>query len=446
MKTNSYLLFLILLTNPVFAGIPDSLSNAVFNHSVNSVHPYFSLLYDANFTERAGTEDLLTLHYAWTRLEDILLRTQWFAEDMPSEKAAGVILRSAKTAFLDLPIDAFTFVFAHEYFGHGMRLREFSNIQTKYHLIMPVYQSGDGWAYTVASIPLSYQQFATIQAGGIEEQVLLNREITMDWLASNELYYRDAELYLMSFLNYYISTIHAPGNGANNTILDDPSGYLLTLNTQAGFTGFNKPTMTPQAFHSRMALSIANPFVFYSLYSFFSSYLWQGEPVSEFPVLHFGKVQYLPALRSGMSPFGVAYHFDNYLRYGNNVSRISLTVGDGAFYPSWTGFDVSCRNIATSGRWSADINLALWNQPQLMLTGDQITWDRSNSVLVGIPGQLTGGGFGGALSARGYYRLTHSDYSLAATAELGYKTIGFLEGYQLEASPILLVGLAFQPK
>lgn len=428
------------------AGRQDSLANYSRTFVSDSSRSFLTLAYDPKFTERAGIEDVYTVHYGITRAEDMLLGTSWFPENTVLGKAGGILLRSAKSYFLDLPFDNFSFVFAHEYFGHGMRFREFNNGAIKYHLSYPLYGSGDSWAYSVGNTVMSYQQAISLFEGGIEAQVLLNRRIAMDWMATDEMNYRDASMYFLNFLSYYTSMTQTPEDKPFYYSPDDPGDYIRFLNEEAGYTNMGHLKMSVQAYRSRAELNIVNPFFFYSLYCFLKTYLWDGNASSGFPAFEIGKVRYLPMLSSIMTPFGIEYNIENYLRIGSITSLIDLKVGDQTFYPFWGGLSVHLQNIASWRSWSADANIDFWKQPKLMVTGSQVVWNRNRWSVYNIPGTFKGGGFGGAISIRGYYHFDVLGNSLAAVAEVGYKSVGFLEGYSLDASPVLMVGIAYRPE
>lgn len=269
----------------------------------------------------------------------------------------------------------------------------------------------------------------------------------MNWMGTDEMNYRDAFLYFLSFVNYFPSTVHTPENKSIYNIQNDATGYFLTLNTLGGYTGRNNLKMSLSAFHSRMALSIVNPFVFYSIYCFFKTYLWDGNTVSGFPTIRIGSVNYLPVLKSGLTPYGIEYHLENYLRFGKTTSLIDFGIGDQTFYSSWGDLGLSFQNVVSRNRWSVDMNVDLWKQPELMIHGDQMIWSKSrgNTFFAIQARQSKDIGFGGAFSMRGYYRFSNSKNSLAGMVELGYKSTGYLEGYSLSSSPIIMVGIGFHP-
>jgi hypothetical protein len=429
-KTILFFSFIVITSAFAYAGGEDSLDNHVFQGTIQPGFSRLNVLYDPDLSIRVGAEDILTMHYGITRGEDKLLGTSWFAEQTVLGKTGGILLRTAKYTFLDLPLDVCSFIFAHEYFGHGGHIRELGFNDILFHFNMPP-PYGHGSAFTQFypnPFSLSTPEYLSIYEGGIESQTILGRTIALRWMATGEINYRDADLYLLSLwgnMSYIQSTsneISTPGS--------DPELYLKSLNAQCGFTDVKNLKMTVAAFKSKMKLSLANPFYYFSMYYFLKTYLWDGNTASVFPTFHFGRVRYLPVLRSGMTPFGPDYHLENYLRFGETTSLIDIRVGDQTFYSSWGGIGFTFLKISTWGKCSADANVNIWKQPDM--------------ILGGTPGSAKGGGFGGAFSVRGYYDFSESNNSFSAAVELGYKSVGFLEGYSLNASPIIIIGLGYR--
>lgn len=123
----------------MFARTKDLPVNYTSHELSDSSRPYLTLSYDPDFMERAGAENILTLHYGETRLEDYFLGTRWFPENTFFRKTGGVLLRFTKTVLLDFPFDVFTYVFAHEYFGHGTHFKELTDNEIKYHFSPVIY-------------------------------------------------------------------------------------------------------------------------------------------------------------------------------------------------------------------------------------------------------------------------------------------------------------------
>jgi hypothetical protein len=445
MKNISLIFLFGILSTYASAKILDSLDTSTIRDTARYSQSHLTLLYEPGMTEKAGIEDILTLHYGITRAEDAIIGTRWFSENTFVGKSGGILARSVKYIILDCPVDIFSHTFIHEYFGHGMRWRNLTDTKIKYHFkTLPPYGGGGGSAHAINSVPLSYHEDLALAEGGIESQALLNRAIALRWMASGEIQYRDAAMYFSSFLSNYSYINYAPENNSFNYISADPDAYVRMLNAQFGISDWNHAKMNVKKFKSQMKLNLLNPFCFYSIYYFAKTYLLDGNSSTSFPTIHIADVRYLPVFRVGMTPFGTENHLENYLKFRETAILVDFRIGNQTFYSSWGGIGLKCINIASVSRLSADLNLDIWKQPELILGGSQLIWNANGYSSGNLLGTPKGGGVGGAISARGYYDLTDSIHSLSVIAELGYKSVGFLEGYNLDASPIIMIGVGYQ--
>jgi len=266
----------------------------------------------------------------------------------------------------------------------------------------------------------------------LEVQSLMNRRLCLRWIARREIHYREAFLYFLSFwlnFDYIIST-------SDEELQDQKSGhdvalYLRFINSHAGYSDLSNLLMNPEDLKKRNIINLANPFLFYALYTQLKTYIWDGNHSTKFPMFRIKGIDYLPSFRMGLAPFGPEYHLENYFRARNTVFLIDLRIGDNTFYKSWGGIGLFFQNIYENKRFSLDGKLDIWKQPEIEIGGE-------NSIT------LKGGGLGGAFSLRGYYNFTSSQYPILAILELGYKSPGFLEGYALDSSPIIMLGIGIR--
>jgi len=432
MKKQLFILsFALLFSIRSYAQVIDSADSS--NTKILHTNPrtYLPLLIDPGFTIRSGAEDIITLHKGVASLEDKLIGFRWFSESSILGKVGGIAARFARYALLDIPMDYFSIVFAHEYFGHGARYRELNMSDIHYGFDMPPpYGSGGGQASNYLNVSISTHELLAIWEGGIEVHSIINRKLSQRWMAKNTINYREASQYFWSFqimMRYIQDTAEDLADGIKD---DDPRAYVRIINAHSGYTDVNNLKMSVKDLKSKMIINSFNPFVFYSLYSILKTFLFDGKSSYDIPTLSLGAVDYLPSLRAGLNPFGVEYHFENYLRYKNVNSLIDISYGDQAFFNSWGGVGVSIQNIYGNQQFSFDMHLNMWHQPEIQLGGN--------------PTVNSGGAIGGAFSVRGHYDYPEQNYPISAVLELGYKSPGFLEGYNLASSPILMIGLALR--
>ena len=124
------------------------------------------------------------------------------------------------------------------------------------------------------------------------------------------------------------------------------------------------------------------------------------------------------------------YHLENYFRFKGKIALIDLRFGDQKFYKSWGGIGVLVQNIYQHKRYAFDIDLNLWKQPGMEIGRENAT--------------LKGDGVGGSLSVRGNYDFADTKHPVSIFLELGYKSAGFIEGYDLDSSPIILFGFGYK--
>lgn len=431
--TRPYLLLVVLFSVQAKAIVQDSSALGSPPKEPRSIQTRLMLLYDPGLTMKSGAENIIILHYGITRAEDALLGTQWFSEDNRIGKAGGILARFAKYAILDAPLDYFSIVLAHEYFGHGARYRELDieNIHYAFDSPPPYGKGGGEASVGISGNVVSNHELLGIWQGGIEVHPMINQKLGLRWMAAKKMHYRDAMLYFWSW-QIMFSYVQETGTDLTAVVHDnDPQAYVRILNKENGYFTLSNLRLTVKELKSRFALSLANPFLVFALYAGLKTYMVDGNTSSALPTLALGEIDYLPLLRTGLTPFGLEYHLENYFRFGEVVSLVNLRVGDGAFHTSWGGVGFAFQNIYSRGEFSADVNLDVWKQPELKFGG--------------IPGKSKGGGIGGAFSMRGYYNFSDARSSLAAVIELGYKSVGFLEGYQFDASPVFRIGIAIKP-
>ncbi len=390
---------------------------------------YYSLLYTPGMNMRSGAETIVTLHKGITTLEDKYIGIRWFSESGFPGKSAGITARFAKYALIDLPLDYFSVVLGHEYFGHGSRYREFDMKNIHYGFSSPPpYGSGGGEATHFGSAQISYHQLLAIWMGGVEIHPIINRNLSLRWMTSNEMNYREASQYFWSFQIQWTYILDTPEDIFDGNSDNDIRAYTRYINSQSTYMDPETLKMSVKDLKSKMMLNAANPFIVYSLYSILKTYLWDGDISNEVPAISLGEFQYLPALRAGFTPFGIEYHLENYFRYKGTASLLDISYGDQTFHESWGGLGIEVRNIYSPRNFSFDVSVNLWNQPGVKFKSDNA--------------QIDGKGIGGALAVKGYYDIPDMNLPVSLVLELGFKSIGFIEGYSLDSSPIFAVGIA----
>ncbi|NQT61696.1 MAG: hypothetical protein HQ556_01950 [Candidatus Marinimicrobia bacterium] len=386
-----------------------------------------SIMLSPQLNMRAGSESILTAHATLALLEDRFVGIQWMNEQSLKGKAINLAGRVSKLILLDVPMDYFTVVLLHEYFGHGARYRELdiTNIDYGYDL-PPPYGDGGGQASTnIGPGIISRHEEIAIWTGGLESHQMLNSALRQRWMVLGEQHYREALTYFWSFqisLTYIQDSEDLYPAQQN---YNDPQAYINLLNMYNGYADVMNLPFSLDDLKRAVNRNALDPMLFFSLYNGLIKYLWNGDPISALPMLKFGSIKYLPSVHVGLTPFGVETHLGNNIVIDEVLYRITLSKGDETFHNGWGGLGLFISNPFAKSDFSIDLSMNIWNQPELMLGGAE---------------EVVGGGIGGAASFRTYYRLPDVSTPIKLVVELGYKSAGFLEGYALNAGPIILFG------
>ena len=409
-----------------------TLSQDLISTNQSQDMPY-SILFDSNQSMRSGVENILTIHKGATKLEDKIFGTTWFKKNSFAGKSGNVIGRFTKYFLVDIPINFCFIHFNHEYYGHAGRYREFELGPIEYQLnAPPPYGEGGGYA-KISEWPMNFniQKKIAIWQGGVEAHDLLNKKLSLNWISRGESYYNENILYLWTWQDrfQYIQHFDTLPSDLNGPMYD-PEGYIWFLNYNAGVDNPDNLIMSLDELHKKEMLNLINPFVWYSLYTQLKTYIIDGNTTSSLPTLKFSKFNYLPSLRTTLTPFGPEYHFENYVNYNNVTALIDFNIGDQTFYEDWWSLGINLNNIYRNKLYSADIYINAWNQPN-------IEFDKEFTI-------SEGNEIGFSLSLRNHIDIKNQQLPISIITELGYKTAGFVQGYAIDASPIIMVGLGIR--
>lgn len=397
-----------------------------------SAQVHYSFLIDGTYSSKAGAHNIVTLHRGLYGLENRYLKARWFDENDFVKKAAGITYRLAKTILLDNVVDYLGFLGQHEVFGHGARYREFGFTDNGFTLnLPPPYGNGKGWARTGRlkgnRVVAPHERTAMI-FGGSESNIILSGIIRDNWLQRGSMNYRETFLYLYSAndLNAYIlrTKYGLRGEGGNDVL-----NYLRTINSHEGYPDEEDYRLTLDKLAGYAWIGLLDPFQYYSLYTYFKTYLWSGKENHPFPMISLGEVKYLPSFHPGLTPFGPELYFENFFTKDNKIFHFYVRSGEPTFHKFW-GFGGRAVNLVQKKRLSLDSQIDIWKQPPVLLGGPSLTESK--------------GGWGGAVLGTVHYRLLGDSSFLHLTVKAGYKTAGYLEGERLSEGLIFRAGISFR--
>jgi len=384
-------------------------------------------VFDRYMTPAAGTLDLFTVQRVASAFEDRWLMPSRFDESTTVKRALGIGYRFGKWFGLDLPQDHFLMVVGHEVFGHGARLREIGAGQISYSFDAPIPYGGGGAVTSFRGVADATRADAlAVDSGGIEAQNVLADHIVRDALSTGAIDYRASWLYLESRLDglRYIRSVSprsSPGH--------DVRSFLLDFNEDC-----DPPTCAPldaATLKRRAWLMLGDPMLAYAGYAWAASYMVRGRTSAAVPMIPLTHdVQYLPALRFEMTPYGTAVTTEHDIVRRGRLTRLSIGFGDTGAGRAWDVGAVAV-DVLRHSRVRGDIAASIWSQPEL---------DSPPNAQVFMLGALA------AATLR--LPLAPDAAAPARTSVLvqaGYKSDGFVRGERLHAGPILRVGLAVRP-
>ncbi len=361
------------------------------------------IIVDQHLSPVTGASAFITLLRGYQALDDNLLPSTQGQCDI-----AMIGGRFLKFIFEGALFSTAT-VAQHEYFGHGWRLREF-HIHANYRI-----RPYDGFtSFSAAPFNnLSPLQRNSVNVGGIEATTILAKQLRNSFLESCWIDERAGHMYLLNNFDqtfYVLSTKHEN----NTTSGNDITAYISTLNNWHG-----QQVLTHNQLKKKIYLDFLDPYFFYSLYGI-GTYLINGDPAFEYPMLCIGDYKYLPGLRMALAPYGPEYQLINYIKTAEHIIQATFRYGNTGGKHS-SGLTLEATRLFTSELLNFDGRLDLWQQPKLFTA----TAAQASSKA------------GAAMSLIARYQVAQC---FDIFAQLGYKTTGYMQGESLKHSPIARIG------
>lgn len=380
--------------------VVDNFSNSAQNTKT------LSLSVDRYFSPESGGKAMISVMRGYALLDDAYIPSG------EGNQNGWMIAGRVGKWILEGVLADYLMVAQHEVFGHGFRLRELHVPIHRYH----VTPWGGAVYFGAARFnQLSLHEKIAIDVGGMEGNSILARRLQIDWLDSQKIDSREANLYIASALdqtNYVLSTRARDKTFANNG--HDVLAYINDVNRW-----HQKQVLSVKKLRKNILVDFFDPYLFYSAYSF-GKYVVNGEQIWEYPMINIKEYQYLPALRGVLSPFGFEYQLTNYVKGPFNNYIVTLRAGNTNGKRS-KALGIEMTNLFTSDLLFLDGKLDLLHQPKLFTVN---ALNNKNQ-------------FGGAASLIGRYKLWKQ---LEVVGQVGYKTNGFIQGEVLRHSPILRAG------
>ena len=320
-------------------------------------------------------------------------------EDSPLMNALMVIPR--------IMITDYATTLQHEVFGHGARIRDIGNGWKVHSYTLGLDGSGStSYRLNLNSPP---QDKVSVRIAGIQATEVLGNKIKDRMIDSEKINPVYGAAYLMSAGDQLMYTYLTDYKGKGH----DVQNYITDMN---GIYGKNY--LTKSKMKSRTALSLFDPFLYFSAYA-----LVTGQDF-EFPMIQLGDWKYLPAFRSVWTPYGTENKWLNLFKAPSTPMQLNLWQGKNKRGNSW-GAEAIVDRIYSHENIDVGFNVATWKQPKMFV-----------SKPLQAPKKQ-------GYSGEGNLKLNLNETSAIYTA-IGYKSAGFRVGYPMRAGMLFRMGLAFK--
>ncbi len=401
--------------------------------------------FDIHFSPYSGAENLLTLQRRIEKIEDAVFPTSPITlsnvlngdlcDAFSTKNSFGRLFR---TFAIWIPVNASVFVTQHEIFGHGFRIRD---LGSEYAAVTgyKMYLITGSTNYEITKNLTTSQKLA-IDIGGIEADSILRDRMRLGWVRNQRV---DARQYLLYFLSSLSLTNYAWSSDSSKDAANsnhDITSFLFYLKSMYRDTNLNRSHL-----RTLSLVNVLDPFLFYSFLAAINYQKWTiSYPV---PMFHIGSVKYLPAVKVGLTPFGVQGFWENFFQLGDAAPTYAYLKWGKNGANTYYGIGVQNQAVFAWKTGSLGFRADVWHQPDVLFDQGLLSVQEIMDLPDGseipqlYPDEvLRKKHFGAAVSAIGMYG--GEKWPAKIFAELGYKTAGYLPGEALRAAPIVRGGFS----
>lgn len=391
---------------------------------------YEEVLVDPHASPFMGSEWILTLHKSLEVREDAIL---------PPPPKRGFFPGLGRMAELGLfwgPLNIFADTVQHEVFGHGYRVRTLSDAKVvKYSFGWPPpYGAGGGSTSWASSTCVTIGQLQAVNIAGLEAENILARELKLKWIAEGAIEPRSSFLYNFAKLSPVIYSFSQPSYDIDELPVFQSHDIVAYLNTLDVL--YPHDFLSLKALREAVLYNLLDPMLYYNIGAEWY-YIFTGKKL-KIPMIHIGKLAWLPNISVQLAPYGLEYYLENYFLY---KEAPFYTYIKGGAYSGMEYFGTGLRydEMFSHENFSVGIRIDGWYQPNFLV--DWTLEELSDHVrpLSSIVSSMTcKWGVAASLVSRWRIRDTLTFFY----SDLGYKTKGYLPGFSLQSSPVIRAGLS----
>ena len=303
--------------------------------------------------------------------------------------------------------------FNHEIYGHGFRIRSLGGTVNSYKFNW--LDDGGSTHYYAWYSKDAFDTKLLTTIGGVESNQILAKELLLHHFEYRNLDFRTYLLFLKVFLDfpdYVLSTANAQKK--DNMQGNDMTDYVNEINSK-----YSDNSISLNSLSNSLVSLLFNPVWAIIVYAL------SKEVSFTLPYIKYNNIAYLPLIRPGLTPFGIAYYIENYIGYKEKTFLFGIYGGKSPLDNIHGGISFKTRNFCIYKKYSLDIATNLWCQPTLCLTQFKDSNNRNSwGALIGI-----------------YNNFNINSY-FSLRVGLLYKTLGFLEGVKAEGGFTLQFGIS----
>lgn len=374
----------------------------------NIVAQQYKIILDEDLSPYAGASALGSTYNFYKYLDDRLVPS--------SAGKTGFGWGVARIGHLsvDYVISSYFMVFQHEVFGHGYRAREFDFSHIGYKINIA---SGATYFLYTDYYKLSIYQENALNAAGIEANTIFSQEIRQSFFADNKIDHRAATAYFLNQIEQ-LRYVYTTYDDANYFYRDgnDINNYIVGVNNYYG----NRSTLSNSKMRAYILTDLLDPTLYVSLYCLWE-YIIRGTPQVDLLMFNINDYKYLPTARTILAPYGLEFQLQNFIKTPQQqLIQFNLRYGSNSNINT-VGIDLNVTPIWRYKKFVFSNNLSLWRQPEMVYANAAVAHQK----------------FGGADFVRVEY---NASKKFSLLLDVGYKTMGFMQGFQLGNNYIIRAG------
>ena len=386
---------------------------------LSSEQSKYNIIYQKQFQQNITAENFLAGFHLFGYVDSLFIPKINFSSQNKFAKIANPIFRLSKLFFTNYLITDYVLTMNHE-LGHGYRMIEVGGTINKIVYNMPPPFTNE-FSHISLNWPTNYtkQQILMINLGGSESNLIFSDLMRKNILLNEEFNYTFSWPYLYSSNDMpgYTAFIKNPAS--------DPNQYRRNLNT---LYGENNKVLTRIKIRNYSYLALfTDPMNFYALKSVFYNYLIRGNRGSKVRMIKLNnRLKYLPRFRFEYTPYGPELVYQNYFKLDSTLIQFSFSHSDSEL-PASSRIKANIWNIKYTDKLSFNFSGQIWKQPEIKFY--------KNNKLINVDG------LGGQLITTVNYGMIKNKNLYGLTFQIGYKSIGYTLGEQLNKGMIIRGGL-----